>query len=53
VVVFSSELLELLRLSDRIVVLAKGRVVGESAAEESTEESITAMSFRGLEEVPA
>jgi ribose transport system ATP-binding protein len=53
VVVFSSELLELLRLSDRIVVLAKGRVVGESAADESTEESITAMSFRGLEEVPA
>ncbi len=50
VVVCSSELLELLRLSDRIVVMAAGRVVGEQPGDEATEESITAMAFAGLQE---
>jgi ABC-type sugar transport system ATPase subunit len=51
VVVLSSELLELLRLSDRVVVMAGGRVVGEQAAAEATEESVTALAFQGLSAV--
>ncbi len=50
VLVFSSELLELLRLSDRIVVMAAGRVVGEIDGDEATEESITRMAFAGLDD---
>ncbi|MDO8210227.1 sugar ABC transporter ATP-binding protein [Conexibacter sp. CPCC 206217] len=50
VVVCSSELLELLRLADRIVVMAAGRVVGEQGGDEATEESITDMAFNGLQE---
>ncbi|RJQ82475.1 sugar ABC transporter ATP-binding protein [Amycolatopsis panacis] len=45
VVVVSSELLEVLRLADRVVVMAKGRVVGEQAGDEATEESVTRLSF--------
>lgn len=50
VVVCSSELLELLRLSHRIVVMAAGRIVGELAGDGATEESITALAFAGLRE---
>ncbi len=49
ILVFSSELLELLRLSDRVVVLAAGAVAGELTAAEATEESITNLAFRGVE----
>jgi ribose transport system ATP-binding protein len=47
VIVLSSELLEVMRLADRIVVMARGAVVGEMRGAEATEESITAMAFAG------
>ncbi len=45
VVVVSSELLEVLRLADRVVVMNKGRVVGEQPGDEATEETITRLAF--------
>ena len=48
VLVCSSELLELLRLADRIVVMAHGQAVGELSGEAATEEAITEMAFAGL-----
>ncbi|MFN8231927.1 MAG: sugar ABC transporter ATP-binding protein [Actinomycetota bacterium] len=50
IVVCSSELLELLRLSDRIAVMQRGRIVGEQSGAEATEASITAMAFKGARE---
>jgi len=50
IVVCSSELLELLRLADRIAVMRRGRVVGEQLGEEATEASVTAMAFKGARE---
>jgi len=47
VLVLSSELLELLRLADRILVMGEGRVLGEQRGDVATEESITAMAFTG------
>jgi ABC-type sugar transport system ATPase subunit len=48
VLVASSELLELMRLCDRILVMAGGRIVGEQTGAEATEESITHLAFTGL-----
>jgi ribose transport system ATP-binding protein len=45
ILVCSSELLELIRLSDRIVVMRQGRVVGAQEGGVATEESLTAMAF--------
>ena len=45
VVVFSSELSELLHLCDRIVVLHRGRVAGELAAGDANEENVTSLAF--------
>jgi ABC-type sugar transport system ATPase subunit len=42
-VLASSDLSELLALSDRVLVLANGRVVAELAADEATEESVLAI----------
>jgi rhamnose transport system ATP-binding protein len=42
VMVISSELPELLLLSDRILVIREGRLVHEFSAEEATEESVIA-----------
>jgi len=36
----SSELPEILRMSDRIVVMCEGRITGELSATEATQESI-------------
>ncbi|WP_418062414.1 sugar ABC transporter ATP-binding protein [Pimelobacter simplex] len=49
VVVVSSELLEVLRLAHRVVVMAKGRVVGEEHGAVATEESITRLAFTAPE----
>jgi ABC-type sugar transport system ATPase subunit len=43
----SSELTEVLNVSDRIVVMHEGRVTGIVAREESTEESVLAMAMAG------
>lgn len=45
VLIISSELLEVMRLAHRVVVMAKGRVVGEEAGGLATEESITRLAF--------
>lgn len=47
VVVVSSELVELMLISDRIVVLSLGRVTGEFSPGEWTQEKITQASFLG------
>jgi ABC-type sugar transport system ATPase subunit len=44
IILVSSELPEILSLSDRIIVMNKGSVVGELSNEEATEERIMAMS---------
>jgi len=41
ILLVSSELTEILKLSDRIIVLSEGRIAGEFAAEEATEEEIS------------
>ena len=39
----SSELLEVLGMSDRIYVMSNGKITGEVLAEDATEQSIMAM----------
>jgi ABC-type sugar transport system ATPase subunit len=53
VLVLSSELLEVMRLADRVVVMAHGAVAGELPGHEATEAAITALAFAGAEEVAA
>ena len=43
----SSELTEILKLSDRILVLFEGRIAGELSAEEATEERISILMAGG------
>jgi len=40
IVMISSELPEILRMSDRIIVMCEGRITGELAPEEATQEKI-------------
>jgi ribose transport system ATP-binding protein len=40
IVMISSELPEILRMSDRIVVMCEGRITGELVASKATQESI-------------
>ncbi|MFJ6658359.1 sugar ABC transporter ATP-binding protein [Streptomyces sp. NPDC091377] len=47
VLVISSELPELLGLADRIVVMQSGRITGELAHHEATEESLLALAMAG------
>jgi ribose transport system ATP-binding protein len=46
IVVISSELPEILRLSHRVVVMCEGRVTGEQGAHEATQESIMRLATR-------
>ena len=46
VIVISSELVEVLGLSDRILVMADGRIVGEFAHDDASEESVLRMITR-------
>ena len=46
IVVISSELPEILRLSHRVMVMCEGRVTGEQAAHEATQESIMQLATR-------
>lgn len=43
IIMISSELLEVLGMSDRVYVMSNGKITGEVSAEEATEQSIMAM----------
>ncbi|AZN39857.1 ABC transporter ATP-binding protein [Paenibacillus albus] len=47
ILLVSSELTEILKLSDRILVMNEGRIVGELAADEATEEQISLLMAGG------
>ncbi|MCX8507232.1 MAG: sugar ABC transporter ATP-binding protein [Alphaproteobacteria bacterium] len=46
IIVISSELPEILRLSHRIIVMCEGRITGELSAEEASQEKIMALATR-------
>lgn len=50
IIMISSELLEVLGMSDRIYIMSEGTITGELSADEATEQKIMAMATR-LEEV--
>lgn len=49
IIVISSELPEILGLSDRILVMSEGRIAGELSAEEATQEKVMALATGGVE----
>ena len=46
IIMISSELPEILGMSDRLYVMAGGRIAGELSAEEATEQKVMAMAVR-------
>jgi len=50
ILLVSSELTEILKLSDRILVMFEGRIVGEMAAEEATEEKLSLLMAGGKQQ---
>ena len=48
VIMISSELPEILGMSDRIIVLSEGRLTGEFTREEATQEKIMAAATGGI-----
>jgi len=53
IIMISSELPEILRMSDRIVVMSEGRLTGELPIEAATQESIMEYATKGREAAPA
>ncbi|HUZ17085.1 MAG TPA: sugar ABC transporter ATP-binding protein [Spirochaetia bacterium] len=51
IIMISSELPEILRMSDRIVVMCEGRITGELAIEEASQEAIMEYATMGHQEV--
>lgn len=51
IIMISSELSEIIQLSDRIIVLSGKRLVGELKAEEATEEKVLALAYKGMGQV--
>ena len=49
VIIVSSELPELLNISDRIIVMREGFVTGEIRANEANEESVMKLATKGVE----
>jgi ribose transport system ATP-binding protein len=49
VLLASSELPEVLGISDRVVVMAGGRIVGEMAAQEATQDSVMSLAVKEVE----
>ncbi len=45
IIMISSDLIELISQSDRILVMAKGKIAGEIAGEEATEEKVLSLAF--------
>lgn len=50
IIMISSELLEVLGMSDRIYIMSEGSITGELSAEEATEQKVMAMATRVEEE---
>lgn len=48
IIVISSELPEVMGLSDRIIVMCEGRITGEVTREEATEEGILTLAMEGM-----
>ncbi len=53
IIMISSELPEILRMSDRIVVMCEGRITGELAIEKASQEAIMEYATMGHQEVLA
>lgn len=53
IIMISSELPEILGMSDRLYVMSEGRITGELSAEEATEEKVMAMAVNSQEETQA
>ena len=51
ILMISSELPEVLGMSDRILVMSRGRLTGELSAEEATQEGVMTLATRGSEAV--
>ena len=51
ILLISSELSEILQLSDRIIVMYEGEIAGELRAEEATEEQISLLMAGGKERI--
>lgn len=49
IIMISSELLEVLGMSDRIYIMSEGTITGELAAKEATEEKVMAMATKTVE----
>lgn len=47
IIMISSELLEILGMSDRMYVMSEGKITGELSADEATEQIVMAMATRG------
>ncbi|MNH40650.1 Ribose import ATP-binding protein RbsA [compost metagenome] len=47
ILLVSSELTEILKLSDRVLVMLEGKIVGELSAEQATEEQISLLMAGG------
>lgn len=48
IIMISSEMSEILRLSDRIIVMCEGKKTGEIAIEEATQENIMSAATRKI-----
>ena len=53
IIMISSELPEILRMSDRILVMCEGRITGEFTIEEASQEAIMEYATMGHEQVLA
>jgi ribose transport system ATP-binding protein len=53
IIMISSELPEVLRMSDRVVVMCEGRITGQLAIEDASQEAIMEYATMGHQEVLA
>jgi len=53
IIMISSELLEILGMSDRIYIMSEGTITGELDAEDATEEKVMALATKTTEGVRA
>ncbi|HHU50109.1 MAG TPA: sugar ABC transporter ATP-binding protein, partial [Clostridiales bacterium] len=48
IIMISSEMQEVMAMSDRILVMCEGRITGEAAAEEATQENLMRLAVGGI-----